>query len=189
MGRRLRHDGRNKLGSCPVCWSQSLYAVLSGSSRACAGRRGILVCVRPEAIYNTSESLTNNRASRSLIFYPISALLTIFCSILQNPLDPRSRGDLDRLNMAVCMMERIFVRKLSENEIIQIKLVADFVTELKQLAQCAIDKAWREQSSASLLPKWNSQATLRGVIGSSDVLQMGFMIGERDEQWKSRHTW
>ncbi|KAJ5569474.1 transcriptional regulator family: Fungal Specific TF [Penicillium hispanicum] len=89
----------------------------------------------------------------SLVFYPISALLNIFCSILQNPLDPRSRDDLDRLRVAIHMMERIFSRQLPENEVVQIKLVADFVLELKHLAECAIDKAWREQSAGSLLSK------------------------------------
>lgn len=89
--------------------------------------------------------------SRTLIFYPMSAFLTIFCSILQNPLDPRSRDDLDRLKVATQMMERIFSRKLPENEVVHFKLVAEFVQELKRLAECAIDKAWHEQSGGSLL--------------------------------------
>lgn len=55
--------------------------------------------------------------------------------------------------MAVHMTERIFSRKLPESEIIQIKLVAGFVLELKRLAECAIDKAWREQSAGALLRK------------------------------------
>jgi hypothetical protein len=79
----------------------------------------------------------------------MSALLTIFCSILQNPLDPRSRDDLDHLKMATVMMARIFSRNLPETEVEHLKLVADFVTELKRLAECAIDKAWREQSASS----------------------------------------
>ncbi|KAJ5973117.1 transcriptional regulator family: Fungal Specific TF [Penicillium vulpinum] len=85
----------------------------------------------------------------TLIFYPISALLTIFCSILQNPLDPHSREDLGRLNVATVMMERIFSRKLPESELVHFKLVADFIVELKRLAECAIDKAWAEQRAAS----------------------------------------
>ena len=81
----------------------------------------------------------------------MSALLSIFCSILSNPLDPRSRDDLDRLNIATVMMNRIFSKKAGTNEVNQLKMVADFVTELKQLAECAIDKAWREQSTKSAL--------------------------------------
>ncbi|CAI7654452.1 unnamed protein product [Penicillium glandicola] len=85
----------------------------------------------------------------TLIFYPMSALLTIFCSILQNPLDPHSREDLGRLNVATVMIERIFSRKLPENELVHFKFVADFIVELKRLAECAIDKAWAEQRAAS----------------------------------------
>lgn len=83
----------------------------------------------------------------------MSALLSIFCSILQNPLDPRSRDDLGRLEMATLMMQRIFSRKLPENEVVHFKLVADFVVELKRLAEAAIDKAWLEQSRSSLVSK------------------------------------
>jgi hypothetical protein len=75
----------------------------------------------------------------------MSALLTIFCSILQNPLDPHSREDLDRLNVATVMMERIFSRKLPDTELEHFKLIAEFIMELKRLAECAIDKAWAEQ--------------------------------------------
>ncbi|CAI7591597.1 unnamed protein product [Penicillium discolor] len=85
----------------------------------------------------------------TLIFYPMSALLTIFCNILQNPLDPHSREDLGRLNVATVMIERIFSRKLHESELVHFKMVADFIVELKRLAECAIDKAWAEQRAAS----------------------------------------
>ncbi|KAJ5123833.1 uncharacterized protein N7515_007658 [Penicillium bovifimosum] len=85
----------------------------------------------------------------TLIFYPMSALLTLFCSILQNPLDPHSREDLDRLKVATVMIERIFSRKLPATEVVHFKLVADFIVELKRLAECAIDKAWAEQRAAS----------------------------------------
>lgn len=90
---------------------------------------------------------SNARANhyRTLIFYPMSALLTIFCSILQNPLDPHSREDLDRLKVATVMIDRIFSRKLPESELEHFKLVADFIIELKRLAECAIEKAWAEQ--------------------------------------------
>ncbi|KAJ5223886.1 transcriptional regulator family: Fungal Specific TF [Penicillium chermesinum] len=83
----------------------------------------------------------------TLVFYPMSALLAIFCSILSNPLDPRSRDDLDRLRLATQMIQRIFERKLPENEMEQLKMVGEFVSELKRLAECSIDKAWSEQSA------------------------------------------
>lgn len=77
----------------------------------------------------------------------MSALLALFCSILSNPLDPRSRDDLDRLRVATQMIQRIFERRMPENEMVQLRMVADFVYELQRLAQCSIDKAWSEQSA------------------------------------------
>ncbi|PWY83666.1 Zn(II)2Cys6 transcription factor [Aspergillus sclerotioniger CBS 115572] len=82
----------------------------------------------------------------TLIFYPMSALLTIFCNILQNPSDPQATKDLGLLKIAMSMMERVFLRQPSSvNEIVHIKMVADFVAELYRLASCAIEKAWSER--------------------------------------------
>ena len=76
----------------------------------------------------------------------MSALLSIFCNILQNPQDPQALKDIGLLRTATGIMERIFLRQLySVNEIVHIKLIADFVTELNRLAQCAINKAWNER--------------------------------------------
>ncbi|KAB8237996.1 putative C6 transcription factor [Aspergillus alliaceus] len=83
----------------------------------------------------------------TLIFYPMSALLAIFCNILQNPSDPQATKDLALLRTATSMMERLFSRQpFAVTEIVHIKLVADFVSELYRLATCAIEKAWNERS-------------------------------------------
>lgn len=72
----------------------------------------------------------------------MSALLAIFCSILQTPSDPQATKDLGLLRTATGIMERVFLRQLSSvNEVIHIKLVADFVSELYRLARCAIEEA------------------------------------------------
>lgn len=43
-------------------------------------------------------------------------------------------------------MERVFLRQFSSiNEIVHIKVIADFVMELHWLAKCAIDKALKER--------------------------------------------
>lgn len=118
--------------------------MLPRGGRTCGSRRGFLVGVPCHGYLKPK--LTR---PRTLIFYPMSALLTIFCNILQNPLDPHSREDLGRLNVATVMIERIFSRKLHESELVHFKMVADFIVELKRLAECAIDKAWAEQRAAS----------------------------------------
>ncbi|KAL3469695.1 hypothetical protein BJX99DRAFT_251781 [Aspergillus californicus] len=82
----------------------------------------------------------------TLIFYPMSALLAIFCNILQQPADPQASKDLALLKSATGMLERVFLRQAySVSELVHVKLVADFVNELCRLASCAMDKAWNEQ--------------------------------------------
>ena len=77
----------------------------------------------------------------------MSALLAIFCNILQNPSDPQATKDVRLLRTATGMMERLFSRQpFAVAEIVHIKLVADFVSELYRLATCAIEKAWNEGS-------------------------------------------
>jgi hypothetical protein len=85
---------------------------------------------------------------RTLIFYPMSALIAIFCNILQNPSDPQATKDLGLLRTATSIMERVFLRQLiSIDEVVHVKMVADFVTELYTLATCAVEKAWKERAS------------------------------------------
>ncbi|KAJ5484179.1 hypothetical protein N7539_005975 [Penicillium diatomitis] len=108
-----------------------------------------------------AEHVLSQEAIWILIFYPLSALLTIFCSILQNPLDPRSRGDLDHLKTATSMLARLFSNANSENDIEHMKLIADYVGELKRLAECAIEKAWQEHVSTPRLGNLTLQERAR----------------------------
>ncbi|KAI9376625.1 hypothetical protein BJX61DRAFT_530779 [Aspergillus egyptiacus] len=86
-----------------------------------------------------------------LIFYPMSALLAIFCNILQHPADLQASKDLALLKNATGMLERVFLRQASSvNELVHFKLVADFVNELCRLATCAMDKAWREKTGGTI---------------------------------------
>ncbi|KAL4753230.1 hypothetical protein BDW72DRAFT_201587 [Aspergillus terricola var. indicus] len=88
----------------------------------------------------------------TLIFYPMSALLAIFCNILQNPADSQASKDLALLKSATGMLERVFLRQAySVNELVHVKLVADFVNELCRLATCAMDKA-KERASGACTP-------------------------------------
>ncbi|KAL4921499.1 hypothetical protein BDW62DRAFT_208466 [Aspergillus aurantiobrunneus] len=89
----------------------------------------------------------------TLIFYPMSALLAIFCNILQNPAEPQASKDLALLKGATGMLERVFRRQaFSVNELVHVQLVADFVNELCRLATCAMDKAWMERTSGTVTP-------------------------------------
>ncbi|KAK9357276.1 hypothetical protein V1504DRAFT_442903 [Lipomyces starkeyi] len=82
-----------------------------------------------------------------ILFYPMSAILTIFCNILLNPLDPRAAEDLELIYRAPDLIKRMPLRQLSLNELKHINLVDDFVAEMSRLAQCAIIKAREENTT------------------------------------------
>ncbi|KAJ5822395.1 hypothetical protein N7447_004735 [Penicillium robsamsonii] len=132
-------------GRCKA-WMQGQSGMMDGVSSSMALS---VEASRSSLCYlNAAEHVVVDGVFWTLIFYPMSALLTIFCNILQNPLDPHTREDLDRLHVATVMMERIFSRKLPSSELVHFKLVGDFIVELERLAECAIDKAWAEQRAS-----------------------------------------
>lgn len=79
--------------------------------------------------------------NRMITFYPMSAILTIFCNILLFPLDPRAEEDLTLLGSVPDLIKGIRLQRLKDNEAAHMTMVADFVAELTRLGNCAIRKA------------------------------------------------
>jgi hypothetical protein len=108
---------------------------------------GVFWCVVPIVCVSIDPCVSGLTRPRTLIFYPMSALIAIFCNILQNPSDPQATKDLALLRTATSIMERVFLRQLiSIDEVVHVKMVADFVTELYTFATCAVEKAWKERA-------------------------------------------
>jgi hypothetical protein len=82
---------------------------------------------------------------RVVIFYPMSAVITIFCNLLLYPLNTNAEQDLELLRSAPELIRGIRARRLTLNEIIHMKMIEDFVAELVRLGGCAIQKAREEQ--------------------------------------------
>lgn len=72
------------------------------------------------------------------MFYPISAIMTLFCYILLKPQDPRALNDLHLLNKAPVLMKAILVHHSHSIEPMHAKFVEDFVADLSYLAKSAI---------------------------------------------------
>lgn len=79
------------------------------------------------------------------MFYPMSALMTLFFNILLHPLDPQSKADVELLDSASNLIRDMTIRRLTHYEVVHIKLMNDFVMELIRLGKCAIEKATRER--------------------------------------------
>lgn len=79
-----------------------------------------------------------------ILFYPMSALLTIFCNILHNPLDPQAAQDLELINRARDLIKGMPIPQPNRDELFHIYLVDEFIAELRRLGKCAISKAKQE---------------------------------------------
>lgn len=91
---------------------------------------------------------------RTIVFYPMSAVVTIFCNILWDPLHPRAQADLDLLNAAPDLIRTIRRRRMTENEMLHLRVADDFLAELARLARSAIAKAHQEAEAQSHLRYW-----------------------------------
>ncbi|GAD97591.1 conserved hypothetical protein [Paecilomyces variotii No. 5] len=89
----------------------------------------------------TAEHVLGDDCFWIVLFYPMSAFLTIFCHVLLHPLHPQADKDVELLRKAPILVRGILGRQLSVNEIIHVKVITEFVAELGRLAKCAIEKA------------------------------------------------
>lgn len=78
------------------------------------------------------------------IFYPLSAVLTIFCNILSSPLDPQSVADAELLLTVPELIKGIRTPNLHVDMIRHIMMIDDFIGELIILIGCAVGKARKE---------------------------------------------
>jgi hypothetical protein len=76
-----------------------------------------------------------------ILYYPMTAILTLFYSILHRPLELQSHQDLELLSSVPDMIRNIPVRRLTKNEINQIQLIDELVEQLTTLGKSAINKA------------------------------------------------
>ncbi|KAJ5904891.1 uncharacterized protein N7473_001807 [Penicillium subrubescens] len=95
----------------------------------------------------TAEPVLSDGLFWTLAFYPMTAVLTIFCNILQIRSGDQAVKDLCLLERVTVIMDRVSLRQSpSINEKTHVKMVAAFVAELFLLARCAIAKANNERS-------------------------------------------
>lgn len=83
------------------------------------------------------------------MFYPISAIMTLFCYILLTPQDPRALNDLHLLNKVPLLIQAALAHRSHSIEPNHVQFVENFVEDLSRLAKSAIVRdgsCQREQS-------------------------------------------
>ncbi|KAB8259950.1 hypothetical protein BDV32DRAFT_123704 [Aspergillus pseudonomiae] len=79
-----------------------------------------------------------------LLFYAITAILTLFRNTLHNPLGPKAHSHVHILREVPDLIRRIPIRKLTLGEAIHLRFLDGFTTELARLGACAISQAEQE---------------------------------------------
>ena len=80
---------------------------------------------------------------RMIIYYPVSALVTLFANILQNPQDARARSDIRLMNQVVTFLSALS----GDEETGGVKRMLGVCSEFERIARVVLDKAERESHS------------------------------------------
>jgi hypothetical protein len=79
-------------------------------------------------------------ATRLLVYYPVSALVTLFANILQNPQDARARSDLKLMNSMTEFLQML----CNEDGNVHCRRMASICKEFERIARVVLDKAERD---------------------------------------------
>ncbi|KAL4769852.1 hypothetical protein BDW60DRAFT_218625 [Aspergillus nidulans var. acristatus] len=82
-----------------------------------------------------------------IIFYAISAILTLFRNILKTPRDPAMLDLVNVLQDVPNLIRKIPIRTLTPGPMIHLRFLENFAAELARLGNCAILKAEREAAA------------------------------------------
>lgn len=80
---------------------------------------------------------------RMILYFPVSALVTLFGNILQNPLDPRAKADTRLMNLVVTFLSMLG----QEAEQGGVHRMLGVCAEFERIAKVVIEKAEKEQTS------------------------------------------
>jgi hypothetical protein len=96
-----------------------------------------------------------------ILYFPVSALMTLFANILNNPLDPRAKSDVRLINLVVTFLSMLG----QEAEQGGVHRMLGVCAEFERIAKSVIEKAEKDQ--ASRRKRKNHDATKVAATASS----------------------
>ncbi|KAM0109878.1 hypothetical protein ACP6JB_004468 [Aspergillus fumigatus] len=95
-----------------------------------------------------TQALTVTSRIRIILFYAITAVLTLFCNIISNPRDAEASHNVNLLQMTPGLIRRIPVRKLTLGEVIHLQYLDGFTAELAAICVRAVSKSQQSPTDA-----------------------------------------
>lgn len=99
--------------------------------------------VSPRTATDDVGDLSNLIKCRMVLYFPVSALVTLFGNILQNPLDPKARSDTKLMNVVVNFLSMLGV----EAETGGVHRMLGVCSEFERIAKVVIEKAEKEHAT------------------------------------------
>ncbi|KAL1959873.1 hypothetical protein VTO42DRAFT_1018 [Malbranchea cinnamomea] len=78
-----------------------------------------------------------------ILYFPISALVTLFANILQNPLDARARSDIKLMNLVVNFLSMLATDESNGS----VKRMLSVCAEFERIAKLVLDRAEKESQA------------------------------------------
>ncbi|KMP01798.1 hypothetical protein CIHG_05875 [Coccidioides immitis H538.4] len=78
-----------------------------------------------------------------ILYFPISALVTLFANILQNPLDARARSDVKLMNLVVNFLSKLATDESNGS----VKRMLSVCSEFERIAKVVLDRAEKESQA------------------------------------------
>ncbi|KAL7967432.1 fungal-specific transcription factor domain-containing protein [Trichoderma sp. SZMC 28014] len=131
-------------GRCVVDWNEDsqemIFGLESSLDISVEASRSTLIYLSEAAPRLAGEAFW------CFIFYPISALLSIFFNILRNPRHEYATHDMELLTLATKVIRSMPILRVTTHEIEYLRKMDAFVEELGRLSQAAITKAQNESA-------------------------------------------
>ncbi|KAK6448736.1 hypothetical protein FP744_10004986 [Trichoderma asperellum] len=131
-------------GRCVVDWNESgqemIFGLQSSLDISVEASRSTLIYLSEAAPRLAGEAFW------VFIFYPVSALLSIFFNILRNPRHEYATHDVELLTLATKVIRSMPILKVTTHEVEYLRKMDAFIEELGRLSQAAITKAQNENA-------------------------------------------
>ncbi|KAF2275811.1 uncharacterized protein EI97DRAFT_442809 [Westerdykella ornata] len=113
-----------------------------------------------------------------VIYFPVTALVTLFANILQNPQDTRSRSDLKLMNLVVN-----FLSMLSGDERNgSVKRMLSVCAEFERIAKVVLDKADQEHASRRKRRQGDSEQDAEIEATANEILTPAYRAAQSPPQ-------
>lgn len=109
-----------------------------------------------------------------IIYFPVTALVTLFANILQNPADVRSRSDLKLMNLVVNFLSMLNLDEVRNGSV---KRMLSVCSEFERIAKIVIDKTEKDTAARRKRKQGDSEQDAQTEATANEILTPAAYVG------------